>query len=36
MIKLLIHWVLSALCLLVVARLVPGFVVRSFGAHRTG
>jgi len=23
---------LSALCLLVVARLVPGFVVRSFGA----
>ena len=32
MIKLLIHWVLSALCLLVVARLVPGFVVRSFGA----
>jgi putative membrane protein len=31
-IKLLIHWVLSALCLLVVARLVPGFVVRSFGA----
>ncbi len=32
MIKVLIHWVLSALCLLVVARLVPGFVVRSFGA----
>jgi len=31
-IKVLIHWVLSALCLLVVARLVPGFVVRSFGA----
>jgi putative membrane protein len=31
-IKLPIHWVLSALCLLVVARLVPGFVVRSFGA----
>jgi len=30
--KLLVHWVLSALCLLVVAQIVPGFVVRSFGA----
>jgi putative membrane protein len=30
--KLLLHWILSALCLLVVAHLVPGFEVRSFGA----
>ena len=32
MARLLIHWILSALCLLLVARLIPGFVVRSFGA----
>jgi putative membrane protein len=31
MLKLLVHWVLSALCLLLVARFVPGFFVRSFG-----
>ena len=32
MVRLLLHWILSAVCLLIVARLVPGFVVRSFGA----
>jgi putative membrane protein len=31
MAKLFAHWVLSALCLLLVARFVPGFVVRSLG-----
>src|SRR5579863_7798394 len=31
MTKLLAHWVLSALCLLLVARFVPGFFVRGFG-----
>ncbi len=31
MLKLLIHWALSALCLLVVAHIVPGFRVRGFG-----
>ena len=31
MIKVLIHWVLSALCLLLVARFVPGFFMRGFG-----
>src|ERR1700687_1827175 len=31
MAKLLVHWVLSALCLLLVAHLVPGFFVRGFG-----
>jgi putative membrane protein len=31
MIKLLAHWILSALCLLLVANFVPGFFVRSFG-----
>ena len=30
--KLLIHWLLSSLCLLIVAHLVPGFVVHGFGA----
>ena len=30
MLKLLAHWVLSALCLLLVARFVPGFVVSGF------
>jgi putative membrane protein len=32
MVRLLAHWVLSALCILVVARFVPGIVVRGFGA----
>lgn len=32
MIKLLVHWVLSALSLLVVAHFVPGFVLSGFGA----
>src|ERR1700692_2043398 len=31
MLKMLTHWVLSALCLLLVARFVPGFFVRGFG-----
>ena len=31
MVKLLAHWVLSALCILLVARFVPGFFVRGFG-----
>jgi putative membrane protein len=31
MAKLLAHWILSALCLLLVAQFVPGFFVRSFG-----
>jgi putative membrane protein len=31
MMKLLVHWILSALCLLVVARFVPGFFVSGFG-----
>ena len=31
MMKLLAHWVLSALCLLLVAHFVPGFFVRGFG-----
>jgi putative membrane protein len=31
MIKLLVHWVLSALCLLLVAHFVPGFIVNGFG-----
>ena len=29
--RLLAHWVLSALCLLFVAHFVPGFFVRGFG-----
>jgi putative membrane protein len=29
--KLLAHWILSALCLLLVAHFVPGFLVRGFG-----
>ena len=29
--RLIAHWVLSALCILVVARFVPGIVVRGFG-----
>jgi putative membrane protein len=31
MTKMLVHWVLSALCLLLVAHFVPGFFVRGFG-----
>src|SRR6202049_4666386 len=31
MARLLAHWVLSALCLLLVARFVPGFFMRGFG-----
>jgi putative membrane protein len=31
MVKILAHWVLSALCLLLVARFMPGFFVRGFG-----
>jgi putative membrane protein len=29
--RILAHWVLSALCLLLVAHFVPGFVVNGFG-----
>ena len=29
--RMLAHWVLSALCLLLVAHFVPGFYVRGFG-----
>ena len=29
--QLLIHWLLSALCLLLVAQFMPGFFVRGFG-----
>jgi putative membrane protein len=29
--RILAHWVLSALCLLLVAHFVPGFVVTGFG-----
>jgi putative membrane protein len=32
MVRLLAHWALSALCILVVARFVPGIVVSGFGA----
>ena len=31
MLRLLVQWVLSAIALLVVARIVPGFEVRGFG-----
>ena len=31
MTRLLAHWILSALCLLLVAHFVPGFFVRGFG-----
>ncbi len=31
MVRLLAHWILSALCLLLVSRFVPGFVVSGFG-----
>jgi putative membrane protein len=30
MTKLLVHWILSALCLLLVANFVPGFFVKGF------
>jgi putative membrane protein len=32
MTRLIAHWVLSALCILLVARFVPGIIVRGFGA----
>lgn len=31
MVRLLVHWILSAFCILAVARLVPGFVISGFG-----
>jgi putative membrane protein len=31
MMRILAHWVLSALCLLLVAHFVPGFIVAGFG-----
>jgi putative membrane protein len=31
MFKLLLHWILSAIALLIVSRLVPGFVVQGIG-----
>src|SRR6202140_1410160 len=31
MLRILAHWVLSALCLLLVARFMPGFFVKGFG-----
>lgn len=31
MTRLIAHWILSALCILLVARFVPGIVVRGFG-----
>lgn len=31
MLKLLLHWLLSAVALLIVSQLVPGFVVRGLG-----
>jgi putative membrane protein len=31
MVRLLAHWILSALCLLLVSRFVPGFIVSGFG-----
>jgi len=31
MMRMLVHWVLSALCLLLVAHFVPGFVVSGIG-----
>ena len=30
--RLILHWVLSAVALMIVAHLVPGFYIRSFGA----
>src|SRR5262249_7160296 len=31
MLRALAHWLLSALCLLLVSQFVPGFIVRGFG-----
>ena len=31
MVRMLVHWVLSALCLLLVAHFVPGIFVQGFG-----
>ena len=31
MLRLLVHWILSALCLLLVAHFVPGFVISGIG-----
>ena len=31
MVRLLLHWLLSAICLLLVARLVPGIFIRGLG-----
>ena len=31
MFKLLLHWIMSAIALLIVSRLVPGFDVRGLG-----
>jgi putative membrane protein len=31
MLRLLIHWILSALALLIVSQVVPGFYMRGFG-----
>ena len=30
--RLILHWILSALALVIVAKLVPGFYIRGFGA----
>jgi putative membrane protein len=30
--RLILHWLLSALALMIVAKVVPGFYIRSFGA----
>ena len=30
--RLILHWILSAVALMIVAKLVPGFYIRSFGA----
>jgi len=30
--RLILHWILSAVALMIVAHLVPGFYIRSFGA----
>ena len=30
--RLILHWLLSALALVIVAKVVPGFYIRSFGA----
>jgi putative membrane protein len=32
MLRLLLHWILSALALIIVARIVPGFYIRGLGA----